>query len=140
MARGSGPHGIVLLDKGLGLSSNQALQQVKRLFRADRAGHTGSLDPLATGMLPVCLGEATKIAGHLLGARKAYRAELELGVITSTADREGAARKYHRHDRPWNCAVGWSRPHRPQHDCDNDHYDSIDQPDRFPLRIDVASQ
>ena len=89
MPGGSGPHGIVLLDKGLGLSSNQALQQVKRLFRAKRAGHTGSLDPLATGMLPICLGEATKIAGHLLGARKAYRAELELGVVTSTADREG---------------------------------------------------
>jgi tRNA pseudouridine55 synthase len=85
----SGPHGIVLLDKGLGLSSNQALQQVKRLFGAKRAGHTGSLDPLATGMLPICLGEATKIAGHLLGARKAYRAELELGVVTTTADREG---------------------------------------------------
>ena len=85
----SGPHGIVLLDKALGYSSNQALQQVKRLFRAARAGHTGSLDPLATGMLPICLGEATKIAGHLLGAHKAYRAEVELGVVTATADREG---------------------------------------------------
>src|SRR6185436_16123069 len=82
-------HGIVLLDKAYGLSSNRALQQVKSLFRAKRAGHTGSLDPLATGMLPICLGEATKVAGHLLGARKAYRAELELGVVTTTADREG---------------------------------------------------
>ena len=82
-------HGIVLLDKAYGLSSNRALQQVKTLFRARRAGHTGSLDPLATGMLPICLGEATKVAGHLLGARKAYRAELELGVVTTTADREG---------------------------------------------------
>jgi tRNA pseudouridine55 synthase len=82
-------HGIVLLDKAYGLSSNRALQQVKSLFRAKRAGHTGSLDPLATGMLPICLGEATKVAGHLLGSRKAYRAELELGVVTTTADREG---------------------------------------------------
>ena len=82
-------HGIVLLDKAYGVSSNRALQQVKSLFRAKRAGHTGSLDPLATGMLPICLGEATKVAGHLLGARKAYRAELELGVVTTTADREG---------------------------------------------------
>jgi tRNA pseudouridine55 synthase len=85
----SGPHGIVLLDKPLGLSSNQALQQVKHLFRAKRAGHTGSLDPLATGMLPICLGEGTKVAGHLLGSRKAYRAGLDLGVTTTTADREG---------------------------------------------------
>ena len=85
----SAVNGILLLDKPRGFSSNQALQKVKRLLRADKAGHTGSLDPLATGMLPICLGEATKIAGHLLGARKAYRAELELGVVTTTADREG---------------------------------------------------
>jgi len=64
--------GILLLDKPQGLSSNQALQRVRHLFRADKAGHTGSLDPLATGLLPVCFGEATKIAGGLLGARKAY--------------------------------------------------------------------
>ena len=82
-------HGLVLLDKPLGLSSNQALQEVRRLFRAAKGGHTGALDPLATGLLPLCFGEGTKIAGHLLGARKAYRAECRLGVTTATADREG---------------------------------------------------
>lgn len=82
-------HGILLLDKPLGLSSNQALQKVKRLLRADKAGHTGSLDPLATGMLPICLGEATKVAGYLLGSRKAYEADVRLGVTTTTADAEG---------------------------------------------------
>ena len=65
-------HGVLLLDKPAGLSSSQALQQVRRLFRAEKGGHTGSLDPLATGLLPLCFGEATKIAGLLLGARKAY--------------------------------------------------------------------
>ncbi len=82
-------HGIVLLDKPLGLSSNQALQAVRRLLRAAKGGHTGALDPLATGMLPLCFGEATKLAGHLLGSRKAYLAECQLGVTTTTADREG---------------------------------------------------
>ena len=82
-------HGIVLLDKPLGLSSNQALQAVRRLLRAAKGGHTGALDPLATGMLPLCFGEATKLAGNLLGSRKAYLAECQLGVTTSTADREG---------------------------------------------------
>lgn len=82
-------HGLVLLDKPLGLSSNQALQEVRRLFRAAKGGHTGALDPLATGLLPLCFGEGTKIAGHLLGARKAYRAECRLGITTTTADREG---------------------------------------------------
>ncbi|MBA8885386.1 tRNA pseudouridine(55) synthase TruB [Dokdonella fugitiva] len=82
-------HGILLLDKPAGLSSNQALQKARRLFRADKAGHTGSLDPLATGLLPVCFGEATKIAGLLLGARKAYAAECALGVSTTTDDAEG---------------------------------------------------
>src|SRR3546814_6409720 len=67
--------GILLLDKPRGLSSNQALQRVRHLFRARKAGHTGSLDPLATGLLPVCFGEATKIAGGLLGARKARSEE-----------------------------------------------------------------
>lgn len=81
--------GILLLDKPLGLSSNQALQKVRRLFRARKAGHTGSLDPLATGLLPVCFGEATKIAGHLLGARKAYTAQCRLGMTTTTDDAEG---------------------------------------------------
>lgn len=82
-------HGIVLLDKPLGLSSNQALQVVRGIFNAAKAGHTGSLDPLATGLLPVCLGEATKIAGLLLGSRKAYEAECLLGVRTHTDDAEG---------------------------------------------------
>lgn len=81
--------GILLLDKPEGLSSNQALQRVRRLFGAAKAGHTGSLDPLATGMLPCCLGEATKVAGYLLGARKAYAARVRLGATTTTGDREG---------------------------------------------------
>lgn len=82
-------NGILLLDKPQGLSSNQALQKAKRLFGARKAGHTGSLDPLATGLLPVCFGEATKVAGLLLGARKAYEAELRLGVRTDTDDADG---------------------------------------------------
>lgn len=82
-------HGLVLLDKPLGLSSNQALQAVRRLFRAAKGGHTGALDPLATGLLPLCFGEGTKIAGQLLGSRKAYLAECRLGTTTTTADREG---------------------------------------------------
>ena len=81
--------GILLLDKPRGLSSNQALQRVRHLFRAEKAGHTGSLDPLATGLLPVCFGEATKIAGGLLGARKAYDAVARLGVVTDTDDADG---------------------------------------------------
>ncbi len=84
-------HGILLLDKARGPSSNRALQQVRELFRAARAGHTGSLDPLASGLLPICLGEATKIAGLLLGARKAYAAEIRLGLTTTTDDAEGDA-------------------------------------------------
>ncbi|AND68045.1 hypothetical protein ATSB10_05910 [Dyella thiooxydans] len=82
-------HGLVLLDKPLGLSSNQALQEVRRLFRAAKGGHTGALDPLATGLLPLCFGEGTKLAAHLLGARKAYRATCRLGVTTTTGDLEG---------------------------------------------------
>jgi tRNA pseudouridine55 synthase len=82
-------HGILLLDKPLGLSSNQALQAARRLVGAAKGGHTGSLDPLATGLLPLCFGEATKIAGWLLGSRKAYEAEVKLGSTTTTADLEG---------------------------------------------------
>lgn len=82
-------HGILLLDKPLGMSSNQALQAARRLVRAAKGGHTGALDPLATGLLPLCFGEGTKIAGMLLGARKAYLAECRLGVTTTTADLEG---------------------------------------------------
>ncbi len=82
-------HGILLLDKPQGLSSNQALQRARHLFRAEKAGHTGSLDPLATGLLPICFGEATKIAGGLLGARKAYDTVARLGMVTDTDDAEG---------------------------------------------------
>ncbi len=81
--------GILLLDKPPGLSSNQALQRVRHLFRAEKAGHTGSLDPLATGLLPVCFGEATKIAGLLLGSRKAYETTATLGSTTDTDDADG---------------------------------------------------
>ena len=87
--RGRKVDGVVLLDKPLGLTSNQALQRVKRLFDANKAGHTGSLDPLATGLLPICLGEATKISGYLLDADKHYRAVCKLGVKTSSGDAEG---------------------------------------------------
>lgn len=81
--------GILLLDKPLGLSSNAALQRVRRVFGRPKAGHTGSLDPLATGMLPVCLGEATKIAGELLDGDKAYEFTLQLGQQRATGDAEG---------------------------------------------------
>ena len=83
------PSGIVLLDKPVGLSSNAALQRVRRLFGAAKAGHAGSLDPLATGMLPICLDEATKIAGEILSSRKRYRFAIALGVRTATGDAEG---------------------------------------------------
>ena len=82
--------GILLLDKPAGLSSNAALQKTRRLLRADKAGHVGSLDPLATGMLPICLGEATKIAGDILSGRKLYRFAVTLGTRTATGDTEGA--------------------------------------------------
>lgn len=81
--------GVLLLDKPLGYSSNQALQQVKRLYQAAKAGHTGSLDPLATGLLPICLGEATKFSHFLLDADKSYRALVQLGSTTTTGDVEG---------------------------------------------------
>lgn len=81
--------GVLLLYKPLGLSSNQALQQVKRLYQAAKAGHTGSLDPLATGLLPICLGEATKFSHFLLDADKSYRALVQLGSTTTTGDVEG---------------------------------------------------
>jgi tRNA pseudouridine55 synthase len=81
--------GVLLLDKPLGLSSNAALQRAKRLYRADKAGHTGTLDPLATGLLPVCFGEATKFANLLLDADKTYVATVRLGVTTTTGDAEG---------------------------------------------------
>ncbi|MGK0408252.1 MAG: tRNA pseudouridine55 synthase [Shewanella psychromarinicola] len=81
--------GIVLLDKDTGMSSNFALQRVKRLFNANKAGHTGALDPLATGMLPICLGEATKFSQHLLEADKRYLVTAKLGERTDTSDSDG---------------------------------------------------
>jgi tRNA pseudouridine55 synthase len=82
-------HGVLLLDKPLGLSSNNALQKCKWLLRAEKAGHTGTLDPLATGVLPLCFGAATKFSQMQLDADKTYTATLRLGVKTSTADAEG---------------------------------------------------
>lgn len=87
--RGRVVHGILLLDKPTGITSNRALQQVKHLFDAQKAGHTGTLDPLATGMLPLCFGEATKMSGYLLDADKEYLAGARFGVTTDTADSEG---------------------------------------------------
>jgi tRNA pseudouridine55 synthase len=81
--------GVLLFDKPLGLSSNSALQKVRRLFQAEKAGHTGTLDPLATGLLPVCFGEATKFSMTLLDADKTYRARIRLGQTTTTGDAEG---------------------------------------------------
>lgn len=81
--------GVLLLDKPVGLSSNQALQQAKRLYMAAKAGHTGSLDPFATGLLPVCFGEATKFSHYLLDADKTYSATLCLGATSTTGDTEG---------------------------------------------------
>lgn len=82
--------GIVVLDKANGLSSNAALQEVKRLYEANKAGHAGSLDPLATGVLPVCLGEATKVSQFLLDSDKRYRTRIKLGIRTDTGDSEGS--------------------------------------------------
>ena len=87
--RGRSVHGIVLLDKPAGISSNQAVQAVRRIFNAQKAGHTGTLDPFATGMLPVCLGEATKTAAFLIDSRKCYQASIVLGRSTTTGDPEG---------------------------------------------------
>jgi len=87
---GREPCGILLLDKPPGLSSNGALQRVRRLLGRPKAGHTGSLDPLATGMLPICIGEATKLAGALLAGAKGYTFEMRLGERTDTGDAEGA--------------------------------------------------
>jgi tRNA pseudouridine55 synthase len=82
-------HGIILLDKRLGVSSNKALQEVRRLFNANKAGHTGSLDPLATGLLPLCFGEATKVSAMMLDDNKRYQVVVQLGVMTDTGDAEG---------------------------------------------------
>lgn len=87
--KGRPVNGILLLDKPIGLTSNAALQQVKRLFKAAKAGHTGNLDPLASGLLPLCFGEATKFSGFLLDSDKQYRGTCKLGVTTTSADAEG---------------------------------------------------
>ncbi|ELY5930263.1 tRNA pseudouridine(55) synthase TruB [Cronobacter turicensis] len=87
--RGRDVHGVLLLDKPQGLSSNDALQKVKRIYNANRAGHTGALDPLATGMLPICLGEATKFSQYLLDSDKRYRVIARLGQRTDTSDADG---------------------------------------------------
>ncbi|EMR13022.1 tRNA pseudouridine synthase B [Methylophaga lonarensis MPL] len=81
--------GLVIVDKPTGYSSNHVLQQVRRLFNANKAGHTGNLDPLATGVLPICLGEATKLSGYLLDADKSYHVRCQLGILTDTGDSEG---------------------------------------------------
>jgi tRNA pseudouridine55 synthase len=95
-------HGVLLLDKPLGLSSNQALQKAKWLLRAEKAGHTGTLDPLATGVLPLCFGAATKFSQLHLDADKTYETVVRLGVKTSTADAEGDVIE----TRPVTCSVG----------------------------------
>ena len=87
--KGRDIHGVILLDKPVGYSSNQAVQKVRWLFQARKAGHTGSLDPFATGMLPICIGEASKTAGFMLNASKTYIAEAFLGKATTTGDIEG---------------------------------------------------
>jgi tRNA pseudouridine55 synthase len=87
--RGRPVHGILLLDKPSGGSSNHALQRAKRVFDAKKAGHTGSLDPLATGMLPICFGEATKLSAFLLHADKGYETTMQLGLTTDSADADG---------------------------------------------------
>ncbi|HEY5624163.1 MAG TPA: tRNA pseudouridine(55) synthase TruB [Gammaproteobacteria bacterium] len=88
--RGEEIHGILLLDKPGGRTSNQVLQHAKRLFRAAKAGHTGSLDPLATGMLPICFGAATRISSYLLNASKSYRVTAKLGQATDSGDADGS--------------------------------------------------
>jgi len=95
-------HGLLLLDKPLGLSSNQALQKAKWLLRAEKAGHTGTLDPLATGVLPLCFGAATKFSQLHLDADKTYETQVRLGVRTSTADAEGELLE----TRPVQCTIG----------------------------------
>ncbi|RDH87056.1 MAG: tRNA pseudouridine(55) synthase TruB [endosymbiont of Escarpia spicata] len=87
--RGRNISGVLLLDKPEGITSNKALQEIKFLFKAAKAGHTGSLDPLATGLLPICFGEATKMSAFLLDADKHYRVTVKLGETTTTGDAEG---------------------------------------------------
>ncbi len=91
--KGNDVDGILLLDKPLGISSNAALQKVRYLFKAKKAGHTGSLDPLATGVLPICFGQASKVTPYLLDADKSYRCTAQLGTTTTTGDKEGEVLK-----------------------------------------------
>jgi len=93
--RGRPLNGIILLDKPQGMTSNKALQRVKSIFFAQKAGHTGSLDPLATGMLPICFGEATKVSNYLLDADKRYHFTCQLGAISNTGDAEGEIIQHH---------------------------------------------
>lgn len=99
--------GLLLLNKPAGLTSNQALQKVKRLLNARKAGHTGSLDPAATGMLPLCFGEATKVCPYLLDADKTYRVTARLGIATDTGDADGSA--IERSDVPELSRDDWHR-------------------------------
>jgi tRNA pseudouridine55 synthase len=112
-------HGVLLLDKPLGLSSNDALQKAKWLLRAEKAGHTGTLDPLATGVLPLCFGAATKFSQLQLDAPKTYEAVALLGVTTTTGDAEGEVLE-RREVLPassrlsaWRRAAAVHRPHPP---------------------------
>ena len=99
-ARGRDVRGILLLDKPRGITSNRALQRVKRLYGAAKAGHTGSLDPLATGMLPICFGAATRLGGFLLDAGKTYRVTGRFGVATDTGDADGTVTERRDGPRP----------------------------------------
>ena len=82
-------NGILLLDKPSGETSNKVLQKIKKLFAAEKAGHTGSLDPIATGVLPICFGQATKVSKYLIESSKTYRVTAKLGIKTTTGDSEG---------------------------------------------------
>ena len=103
--RGRSVNGILLLDKPLGTTSNDALQRVKRVYHAQKAGHTGSLDPLAGGLLPVCFGSATKLSTYLLDADKRYLVRVRLGVTTTTGDAEGEVQHTRRVDQVTQQAV-----------------------------------
>jgi tRNA pseudouridine55 synthase len=103
--RGRDVRGILLLDKPGGITSNRALQRVKRLYGAAKAGHTGSLDPLATGMLPICFGAATRLGGFLLDAEKDYRVTARFGAATDTADADGAVIERRDEPRPTEAAL-----------------------------------
>jgi len=93
-------HGLLLIDKSKGISSNQALSLVKRMLNPKKIGHTGTLDPLATGLLPICLGDATKFSSFLLDEHKTYEADLQLGSISSTGDAEGKIEKINSYKIP----------------------------------------